>query len=1491
MARPHAFRLPPIMHRSPLTTHHSFDEGSTILKKNNAISGVILFSLLCFSAFAVHSQDAPPLPTGLTAAAGDGQVTLSWDTPANTDQIDAWEYGVKEADGASYAWHAIPGSSGSTTSYTVSGLTNGTTYRFKVRAKNAGGVGPNSKRASATPATVPGLVGSLSAEAGDEQVVLSWAVPSSDGGSAITGYEYQYSPNGSGWQAVSDVSATVSGLKNGTAYTFEVRAVNSAGKGAASSTSATPVAPATVPGTVENLSATPGDGQVVLSWSAPSSDGGSAITGYEARLDGSTWEAVSGGADTRSQAVSGLTNGTEYTFEIRAVNSVGKGPASSTSATPATVPGLVGSLSAAAGDEQVVLSWAVPSSDGGSAITGYEYQYSPNGSGWTSVSGLTVTVSGLKNGTAYTFEVHAVNSVGKGAESSTSATPVGAPEVVANLSATPGDEQVTLSWDTPANTDQIDAWEYGIKEANGASYAWHAIPGSSGSTTRYTVSGLKNGTTYRFKIRAKNAIGVGPNSKRASATPMGAPEVVANLSAEAGDEQVTLSWDTPANTDQIDAWEYGIKEANGASYAWHAIPGSRGSTTRYTVSGLKNGTTYRFKIRAKNAIGVGPNSKRASATPMGAPEVVANLSAEAGDEQVVLSWDTPANTDQIDAWEYGIKEANGASYAWHAIPDSRGSTTRYTVSGLKNGTTYRFKIRAKNAIGVGPNSKRASATPVAPATVPGLVGSLSATPGDGQVVLSWDAPSSDGGSAITGYEYQYSPSGSGWTSVSDVNATVSGLNNGTEYTFEVRAVNGVGQGPASTASATPATVPGTVVNLSAAAGDGQVVLSWDAPSSDGGSAITGYEYQYSPSGSGWQAVSDVHATVSGLNNGTEYTFEIRAVNSVGKGAASSTSATPVAPATVPGTVVNLSATPGDGQVELGWDVPANDGGSAITGYEYQYSPSGSGWQAVSDVHATVSGLNNGTEYTFEVRAVNSVGQGPASAASATPATVPGTVVNLSAAAGDGQVVLSWAVPSSDGGSAITGYEYQYSPSGSGWTSVSDVNATVSGLNNGTEYTFEVRAVNSAGEGAASSTSATPVAPATVPGVVENLSAEAGDGQVVLSWAVPSSDGGSAITGYEYQYSPSGSGWTSVSDVNATVSGLNNGTEYTFEVRAVNGVGQGPASTASATPATVPGTVVNLSAEAGDGQVVLSWDAPSSDGGSAITGYEYQYSPGGSGWTSVSDVHATVSGLNNGTEYTFEIRAVNSVGKGAASSTSATPVAPATVPGTVVNLSATPGDGQVELGWDVPANDGGSAITGYEYQYSPSGSGWQAVSDVHATVSGLNNGTEYTFEVRAVNSVGQGPASTASATPATVPGTVVNLSAEAGDGQVVLSWDAPSSDGGSAITGYEYQYSPSGNGWQAVSDVHATVSGLNNGRNTPLRCALSTGWGKAPRAPRRPRRSRQRRCRARSSICRLRPAMNRWCFLGLCPRRMAVRRSLATSISIVRAGADGRVCRT
>ena len=222
-------------------------------------------------------------------------------------------------------------------------------------------------------------------------------------------------------------------------------ATNAVGTGPASNAlSATPTATATVPGAPTLTAATRGNATVALAWTAPASNGGSAITGYRAT-------ATPGGAVCTTTGglgctVVGLTNGTTYSFTVTATNAVGTGPASNAlSATPATVPGAPTLTSATAGPNQVTLAWTAPASNGGSAITGYDiYRGSTSGAenflrsvgnvtGWTDLS--------LTNGTTYFYQVRTVNANGAGTPSSErSATPIGpgiVPDAPQNLAVKP----------------------------------------------------------------------------------------------------------------------------------------------------------------------------------------------------------------------------------------------------------------------------------------------------------------------------------------------------------------------------------------------------------------------------------------------------------------------------------------------------------------------------------------------------------------------------------------------------------------------------------------------------------------------------------------------------------------------------------------------------------------------------------------------------------------------------------------------------------------------------------------------------------------------------------------------------------------------------------------------------------------------------------------------------------------------------------------------
>jgi hypothetical protein len=825
-------------------------------------------------------------------------------------------------------------------------------------------------------------------------------------------------------------------------------------------------------------------------------------------------------------------------------------------------------LTATAGKEKVDLSWMTPA-DGGKPIKGYKVQIGSEAwidLGASSVSSRTYTYTKLQNnsaltpGTSYQFKVLAYNDVGDGTQSDVkSATPYTIPNAPTGLTATYGDGQVKLDWafvEGTVPTGGSPITKYQIQK-NGDGSTWKEV---NNNIKTYTYTGLTNGTEYTFYVRAVNAAGNSATNASVKETPRRVPSAPAGLGVTLGSTEVTLTWNqvTGADTGGRTIIRYEVKNGSGGS--WETAQ----SNTSHTFTGLTNGTTYTLYVRAVNDVGDGTASGGQPATPRTVPDAPTGLIATPGAAQVELTWTAPYDGGNAIAW-YEVQQDSGLWVSASGI-----ASPSHTFTGLENGTTYTFYVRAVNEAGPSLPSEGRTAIPY---TVPTTPTAFTVTPGAAQATLSWDKPDFNGGRPVDYYQVQID--NETWIDVppGNVNASGSGiytftrleddspLENARSYTFRVRAVNEAGGGAEASMAEIPYTVPTTPSAFNAIEGRGQVDLSWDDPTFDGGRTVDYYEVKIKDSENNegaWINVGSAEAyTYYGLTNGATYTFSVRAVNLAGEGPEDTRTASPY---TVPTTPAAFTAAESDKSVELAWDKPESDGGRPIT--QYQVKKTGdANWTDVPTINVNASGsgiyvfdsLTNGQNYDFFVRAVNIRGAGPAAELVASPYTLATTPASIAAIEGNRRVELSWDAPADDGGRSIIAYEI--TKGDDVWITVPAIvtSHAFEGLTNGKVYTFKVRAVNLRGAGPEAVTTASPLTKPTAPRV---FIATAGDTHIELAWDAPESDGGRPII--KYQVKKDNEAWIDITPpaMSYSFTGLTNRENYTFEVRAINVAGDG-----------------------------------------------------------------------------------------------------------------------------------------------------------------------------------------------------------------------------------------------------------------------------------------------------------------------------------------------
>ena len=698
---------------------------------------------------ATTSTGTPPgPPRALTViAVGSSAIELSWSAPLSAGSSAIIGYRIEWASSRTGVWSDLVVNTGDTrTAYEDTGLAPNTTRYYRVSAINSFGTGtPSNIAGDITALRVPDAPGQLTAEArGRSAIELDWTRPASSGTSPVTGYRIEWRSTRTGsWRSLeSDTRSTTTrytdtGLSPGTTRYYRVAAISAAGTSAWSNIADATTDDLTVPGVPTGLRATPdglkGSTQIRLTWSAPSNDGGSTITGYRierAITRGGPWiiQVASTGSTATTYTHTGLAPNTTRFYRVLALNAQGSGEPSNVAEgkTNAARPGQPRNLRARpTGPTSITLAWEAPTSDGGERITGYSIQRSGAEDGpWhiirpnTGSTATTFTDTGLRPAAVYWYQVRAINSVGAGQWSFkvSKETYPEAPGAPVGLTARAvGTSRIDLSWSAPRNTGGAPILGYRIEASDDERKTWRIIRRNTNSKgTTFSDVNLEPATRRYYRVAAINTAGTGPYSNFTSATTEATvPGAPRRLDAEPdGTSRIELSWLAPTRDGGTRITGYRIEVSEDGGTRWDdLVANSHNTRTTYVHTGLEPATRRHYRVSAINREGVGRASRVVSAiTDATVPDAPTGLVATAvTPTQIDLFWAAPAYDGGAAVTGYRVEVSEDGA-AWTDLMVNTGSrATAYSHTGLLPGSRRHYRVSAINRVGAGAASVSASA--------------------------------------------------------------------------------------------------------------------------------------------------------------------------------------------------------------------------------------------------------------------------------------------------------------------------------------------------------------------------------------------------------------------------------------------------------------------------------------------------------------------------------------------------------------------------------------------------------------------------------------------------------------------------------------------------------------------------------------------------------------------------------------------------------------
>jgi subtilisin family serine protease len=1238
---------------------------------------------------------------------------------------------------------------------------------------------------STTPAPVVGVPDAPTAVAvsaiTQTSATVGWVSPAMDGGAAITGYQVDYrSSAATAWTSttVTGTTATLTGLTATTVYQVQVSAINSVGASVPS-----PIVSFT---TIGNLPSAPTNAVVTqdhgnyvrLGWTAPTSNGGNAITSYTIQqLKAGVWTTVYT-ATTNSGLVSGLTPLTAYSFKIWANNVAGASPAIDLAYTtgplaPATPTVTLSQITSSS----VVANWTASAQTDPNYPVSYEVTYGvPNSLtpvATYNVTTPTYTLSGLRSLTNYWIRVQALaGKSSSGANYVSFATIANVPTAPYWLSTVRSGDTFNLNWAVSASggSPVID-YKLQSSNSNASTAVWTDVATPTAQT--YTVPVPGAGQTVYYRVAARNAIGL---SDFSLATSVSGPTTFAsaplNFVATPANNGLTLTWDAPASNGGAVISYYAIKYSRDNGTTWTSVSNPAGSSRTVTLTiNLPKGQVTLFSIAAVNSVGVGPVTQLSyspAKTKSTAPTSVTSVLQSSG--KYVISWTAPADNggSVISTYLVQTQDANGN---WNTVVQTPGTVTATLMDLGGSGSVAYVRVIAVNEVGQSDPSTVLSVS--IPFKQPSAPQNLTVTPiaGSGMLTLSWSAPANLFGGSISLYAVQYSTNGGvTWVDYPGVGPTSLSTNvplppKGATYKYRVQAVTQGGASPYSnvasyTRDLSIPTAPGarsiTLVNGNAA------TIGWNAPLDLGGTTLSGYIIEQYASGA-WTEVARVAPSVTSYTSapgtpGQALMFHVIAYNSVGVSPASSTFTITV-PLNKPAAPTNVTVSDANstGGLAVTWTAPTDLGGATAFSYRVETSVNnGSTWTSYA-VPSTATSLTvarpaKGTAIQIRVVTVTNFGRSDSSnvVSYSSAVTAPSAPLNARVSFNsDGAPVLVWSAPGDNGGSAITGYLVEvglinYGSTTLTWSAPVTVAGNVLSFTGvraapGSTQAFRVTAVNANGNSPVSNVASIgvpllkPAAPTNV--TVDDTSAV---GALTVKWT-PSADLGGVPAATRYQIEASvnaGTTWNYVYFAAPTATSFvmsKPAKGNTFQIRVVTITGYGRSDSSNvvsySVAATAPGLPTNVRASFGtDGNPVFAWGAPSDLGGSPLIGFIVEFGTGTGTSTNAitwsapvtvaANVFSAVAQRANPGVYQFvRVTAVNAIGNSAPSSVIGLMV-PLAKPSAPLNVTATPttGSNTVTLSWQVPANLGGAIAASY-YQVdrsSDNGGTWSLLGSYTAT---------------------------------------------------------------------------------------------------------------------------------------------------------------------------------